>query len=461
MEKLNIARSSEGACGILPRLANRHGLVTGATGTGKTVTLQVLAEAFSRAGVPVFATDVKGDLSGLATSEPSHKLEERARSLGVSDYRLEGNPVVFWDLSGEQGHPIRLSLSRMGVLIVARLLDLNQTQEGVLHVAYKIADSEGIPLVDLDDLSALLREMAERRKEISLTHGSVSTQTIGAIQRKILVLESEGVADIFGEPHFDLSDFMRVDQSGRGIINLMDATGVVQNPSIYSAFLIWMLVELFNILPEVGDADRPKLVFIFDEAHLLFKDATKTLKNKIEQVVRLIRSKGVGVYLCSQNCTDIPDAVLGQLGHRIQHSLRAFTVKDRKAIRASADNFAQNPDIDIEDAITSVGVGEAVISMLDEKARPRRASIAKIYPPRSKIGPVSDGLRASVIVRSPFAVSAPSLNRKRREPLRESILGQNTNPEEGRRGDYSGFWEGFAKGAGSFTVVKALLKHLK
>ena len=383
------------------RYANRHGLIAGATGTGKTVTVQVLAEGFSRMGVPVFMADVKGDLAGVARpGETKDFIAKRVKSIDLP-YTNEGSPVVFWDLFGKQGHPIRTTVSEMGPLLLSRLLELNDTQEGVLNVLFAVADDEGLLLLDLKDLRSMLNFLGENARDISNQYGRVTSGSIGAIQRRLLVLEQAGAEMFFGEPALDLSDFMRTDLSGRGIISVLDASELIHKPKLYSTFLLWLLAELFEELPEVGDAARPRLVFFFDEAHLLFDDAPKALINQTEQVVRLIRSKGVGVYFCTQNPTDVPEDVLGQLGNRVQHALRAYTPKDRKTIRATAQNFVPNPDLDIEASLTQMGVGEALCSTLRGKGTPTMADACLIAPPRSRMGPISSDERATIRAASP------------------------------------------------------------
>jgi DNA helicase HerA-like ATPase len=385
-------------------LANRHGLITGATGTGKTVSLQVLAEGFSAAGVPVFMADAKGDLSGIsqaATINP--KLRERAEAVGVADYAPRACPTVFWDLFGEQGHPIRTTISEMGPLLLARLLGLNETQEGVLQVAFRVADDQGLLLLDLKDLRALMHFVGERAQELSLEYGRVGTASVGAIQRRLLTLEQQGAEHFFGEPALDVRDLMRTELSGQGIVNVLAADQLMQAPKLYATFLLWLLSELFEALPEVGDPPKPKLVFFFDEAHLLFEDAPKALLDKVEQVVRLIRSKGVGVYFISQSPLDVPDDVLGQLGNRIQHALRAFTPRDQKAIRAVAETFRANPALKTETVITELAVGEALVSTLQDRGVPSMVERALIRPPGSRIGPATLEERRQTIGRSPVA----------------------------------------------------------
>ena len=384
-------------------MSNRHGLITGATGTGKTVTLQLLAESFSRLGVPVFTADVKGDLSGVAKPGGEHpKIAERIDRIGIADHGFEGSPVLFWDVYGKTGHPVRTTVSEMGPLLLANLLELNETQEGVLHVAFSIADDEGLLLLDLKDLRAMLSWMAENRQELSTEYGNIAPQTVAAIQRRLRVLNEQGGEDFFGEPALDRQDLMQADFSGRGVISLLDARALYANPRIYATFLLWLLSELMEDLPERGDQPLPRLVFFFDEAHLLFDYAPKALLERITQVVRLIRSKGVGVFFVSQYPTDVPDEVLGQLGSRVQHALRAFTPRDQKAVRVAADTFRPNPAIDTAKVITELGVGEALVSTLDEKGRPTMVDWCLVAPPRSRIGPLTDDERTDVFARSPL-----------------------------------------------------------
>ncbi|MCF3594248.1 DUF853 domain-containing protein [Rhodobacteraceae bacterium LMO-12] len=394
--------------GLSLKYANRHGLIAGATGTGKTVTLQILAEGFSAAGVPVFMSDVKGDLSGLAKpGSAGFKLHEafssRATKIGFDDYTYQGFPVTFWDLLGEQGHPVRTTVAEMGPLLLSRLMELSEAQEGILNIAFRLSDEEGLPLLDLKDLQALLVWVGENRAKLSLRYGNISVQSIGAIQRRLLVLENQGGAKLFGEPALELSDIMMNDAQGRGRINILAADKLMNSPRLYATFLLWLLSELFEVLPEVGDPDKPRLVFFFDEAHLLFDDAPKALVDKVEQVARLIRSKGVGVYFITQNPADVPEDILGQLGNRVQHALRAFTARDRKALRLAAETYRENPDFDIEEAIREVGVGEAVTSMLENKGVPGVAQRTLIRPPSSQLGPIEPGERAALINGSPIA----------------------------------------------------------
>ncbi len=384
------------------RYSNRHGLIAGATGTGKSVTLMVLAEGFSKLGVPVFLADVKGDLAGLCQAAvPNEKVQERAQKLGLS-WSPAANPVVFWDIYGAKGHPVRTTISEMGPTLLARLMELNDTQSGVLEVVFKMADDNGLFLLDLKDLRSLLTYAAENASEISQQYGLISKQSIGAIQRDLLSLEQAGGEYFFSEPALDLNDFMRQDMSGRGIINILAADRLIHQPKLYSTFLLWMLSELFENLPELGDLERPRMVFFFDEAHLLFDDAPPALKQRVEQVVRLIRSKGVGVYFCSQNPDDVPDEVLGQLGNRVQHALRAYTPRDQKAVRSAAETFAPNPNIDVVAAITQLGVGEALVSTLQENGVPMPVEQALIAPPACRIGTITDEERQTMWSRSPI-----------------------------------------------------------
>ena len=393
---------------LILKYANRHGMIAGATGTGKTVTLQILAEGFSKAGVPVFLSDVKGDLSGLAKAgSPEHKLHDafmkRAGTIKFDDYDYEDFPVTFWDMFAEQGHPVRTTVSEMGPLLLSRLMELSEAQEGVMNIAFRVADEEGMLLLDLKDLQSMLVWLGENSDKIALRYGSVSKSSIGAIQRRLLVLENQGAAQFFGEPALNLSDIMTTTPNGQGRINILAADKLMQSPRLYATFLLWMLSELFEILPEVGDPDRPKLVFFFDEAHLLFDDAPKALLNKVEQVARLIRSKGVGVYFVSQSPDDIPEDILGQLGNRVQHALRAFTPRDQKALRMAADTFRTNPDFDTATAIKEVGVGEALVSTLEKKGMPSMVQRTLIRPPSSQLGPITAAERKAVIAGSHVA----------------------------------------------------------
>ena len=379
---------------LLPKMANRHGLITGATGSGKTITLQGLAESFSALGIPVFLSDIKGDLSGLCEPGGNNpKIAERVKQLELTDFEHQSYPVEFWDIFGEQGFPVRTTVSEMGPLLLARIMNLNDVQSGVLNLIFRVADDQGMLLLDLKDLKAMLAYIAENAAQYTVQYGTVSKQSVGAIQRAILVMEDQGGDQYFGEPALDIRDFMKTDSRGFGLINILACDKLMQSPVLYATFLLWLLSELFEELPEAGDLDQPKMVFFFDEAHLLFTDAPKALLTQIEQVVRLIRSKGVGVYFITQNPVDIPDSVLGQLGNRVQHALRGYTPKDQKAINAAAQTFRQNPKINIETAITELGVGEALVSFLDEKGRPTVVERAFILPPRSLVGPASSERR--------------------------------------------------------------------
>jgi len=388
---------------LLLHYANRHGLIAGATGTGKTVTLQVIAEGLSARGVPVFLADVKGDLAGLSQpGEPKPKIQERLATLGIVDHAFRGYPTIFWDLAGAQGHPVRATVSEVGPLLFARLLDLNEVQAGVLALVFKVADDEGLLLLDLKDLRAMLAFVADNAKDLTTTYGNVSATTVGAIQRGLLQLEQQGGDRFFGEPVLDLADLMMVDPAGYGAINILAADKLMQNPRVYATFLLWLLSELFENLPEVGDLDKPKLVFFFDEAHLLFNDAPKALLEKIEQVVRLIRSKGVGVFFITQNPLDVPDVVLGQLGNRVQHALRAYTPKDQKAVKAAAETFRANPRLDTTKAILELGVGEGLISFLGDGGTPAMVERGLVLPPTSRIGAITPEERAAIIAASPI-----------------------------------------------------------
>jgi DNA helicase HerA-like ATPase len=422
---LPIAKSTRELC-LLPALANRHGLITGATGTGKTVTLQVMAEAFSSIGVPVFMADVKGDLAGL--SQPgamNPKLRERIDNLALGEFAFAGAPCVFWDVYGALGHPVRATVSEMGPLLLARLLNLNETQGGVLTLVFKIADDKGMLLLDLKDLRAMVQHVGDNARQFTTEYGNISAASIGAIQRGLIAIDEQGGDHFFGEPALNIADLMQTDEKGRGVINILAADKLMNAPKAYATLLLWLLSELFEELPEVGDPEKPKLVFFFDEAHLLFNDASKALLDKIEQVVRLIRSKGVGVYFVTQNPLDVPETVLGQLGNRVQHALRAFTPRDQKAVKTAATTLRANPALDVEKAITELGVGEALVSLLDEKGRPSMVERAFVLPPHSRIGPISTDERTASIKRSLVAgtyeqlvdrESAYEVLKARREP---------------------------------------------
>ncbi|NTV95925.1 MAG: DUF853 family protein [Thiobacillus sp.] len=397
---LLIAKNDQAELVLLPQMANRHGLITGATGTGKTVTLQTLAERFSDIGVPCFMSDVKGDLSGIAAAGGNNaKVAERVEKLGLTDHQYLAHPVTLWDPFGEQGHPVRATISDMGPLLLARMLELNETQAGVLNLVFKVADDNGMLLLDLKDLRAMLQYVGEHAKDLTTEYGNVSSASVGAIQRGLLALESQGGEKIFGEPMLNIDDLMQSER-GKGVINILSADKLMLAPKMYATLLLWLLSELFENLPEAGDLDKPKLVFFFDEAHLLFNDAPAALVDKIEQVVRLIRSKGVGVYFVTQNPADVPDKVLSQLGNRVQHALRAFSPRDQKAVKAAAETMRDNDKLDEEKAITELGVGEALVSFLDEKGRPGVVERCYIVPPEGQLGPIDDGQRRQLIANS-------------------------------------------------------------
>ncbi len=397
-EPLIVAKAGKTELVLLPALANRHGLIAGATGTGKTVTLQTMAQGFSAIGVPVFMADVKGDLSGLAQAGAmSPRLKERLAALAIKDFAFAGCPVTFWDVFGKSGHPVRATVSDMGPLLLARMLNLNETQEGVLALAFKIADDNGLLLLDMKDLRAMLQHVGDSARDFTTEYGNISAASIGTIQRALMQIEQQGADSFFGEPALNIDDLMQTDEKGRGVINILAAESLMASPKLYSTFLLWMLSELFEHLPEVGDAEKPKLAFFFDEAHLLFNEAPKALLEKIEQMVRLIRSKGVGVYFVTQNPLDIPDSVLGQLGNRVQHALRAFTPRDQKAVKSAAETMRANPKLKVETAITELAVGEALVSFLDEQGRPCMVERALIVPPGSRLGPITAAERQAAI----------------------------------------------------------------
>ncbi len=426
---LVIAQHENRELALLPALANRHGLIAGATGTGKTITLQVLAEQLSAIGVPVFMADVKGDLSGLAAAGSlTPKMEARLSALGVSDFTPARCPVAFWDVFGTHGHPVRATLSDMGPLLLSRLLNLNETQSGVLQIVFKVADDNGLLLLDLKDLRAMVQYVGENARSYSNEYGNVSAASVGAIQRGLLTLAEQGGDFFFGEPMLDIADLMQTD-NGQGVINILAGERLLASPRLYATFLLWLLSELFEGLPEVGDLERPKLVFFFDEAHLLFNEAPPALLEKVEQVVRLIRSKGVGIYFVTQNPLDIPDTVLGQLGNRVQHALRAFTPRDQKAVKAAAQTLRANPRFDAETAITELGVGEALVSFLDEQGRPNVVERCLIRPPCSRIGPLSADERQAVIRQSPiYGHYEHAIDR---ESAYERLKGAASGPDKG------------------------------
>ncbi len=402
-EPLLIAKSKDEQC-LLPQMSNRHGLVAGATGTGKTVTLQVMAESFSRIGVPVFAADVKGDLSGISQpGKESPKLAERIKKLKLEGFTFSGCPVTFWDVFGEQGHPIRATVSEMGPLLFSRLLNLNDTQSGVLSLVFKIADESQLLLLDMKDLQAMLQHVGDSAKDFQTQYGNISAASIGAIQRGLVTLGQEGGDKFFGEPALNLDDLMQTDANGHGLINILAADKLIRSPRVYATLLLWLMTELYERLPEVGDPEKPKLVFFFDEAHLLFADLPPVVGDKVKQIVRLIRSKGVGVYFVTQNPIDVPEDVLGQLGNRVQHALRAFTPKDQKAVKAAAQTFRSNPKLDVEKTITELEVGEALVSFLDEKGTPGIVERALVCPPHSQIGPITPEQRQQLMASSVVA----------------------------------------------------------
>ncbi|MCS2169381.1 DUF853 domain-containing protein [Scandinavium sp. TWS1a] len=435
---LLIARTTEQQLYLLPGMANRHGLITGATGTGKTVTLQKMAESFSEIGVPVFMADVKGDLTGVAKDgQASEKLLERLKKIGVTDWQPHSNPVAVWDIFGEKGHPVRATVSDLGPLLLARLLNLNEVQAGVLNIIFRIADDQGLLLLDFKDLRAITQYIGDNAKSFQNQYGNISGASVGAIQRGLLTLEQQGAEHFFGEPMLDIKDWMRTDSNGKGVINILSAEKLYQMPKLYAASLLWMLSELYEQLPEAGDLEKPKLVFFFDEAHLLFSDAPQVLLDKIEQVIRLIRSKAVGVYFVSQNPSDIPDNVLGQLGNRVQHALRAFTPKDQKAVKTAAQTMRANPAFDTEKAIQELGTGEALVSFLDEKGSPSVVERVMVIAPCSRMGPVTDDERNGLINTSPLygkyedAVDRESAFEKLQQGVQATTEQQNAPPAKG------------------------------
>jgi DNA helicase HerA-like ATPase len=445
---------------ILPKMANRHGLIAGATGTGKTVTLQSMAEGFSALGVPVFMADVKGDLSGMSqVGGGNPKVDARVELLGLTDYKPQASPVTFWDVFGKKGHPVRATVAEMGPLLLARMLNLNDVQGGVINSIFKIADDKGWLLLDLKDLRAMSQHAAENSAEYQTEYGNISAASVGALQRSLLQLETEGGDLLFGEPAMNLDDLMQTDSQGRGVINILASDQLFNSPRVYATLLLWLLSELYEKLPEVGDLEKPKLVFFFDEAHLLFTDAPQALMQKIEQVVRLIRSKGVGVYFVSQNPLDIPDIVLGQLGNRVQHALRAFTPRDQKAVNAAAETFRVNPKVDVATAITELGVGEALVSFLDEKGIPTPVERAFICPPQSRIGPATDAERAAVINNSVLrGFYEKQVDRESAYEILKARAAQSaTQAEEGKGFDWGGILGG-NKSSRSDSILESAAK---
>ncbi|MFQ6333084.1 helicase HerA-like domain-containing protein [Methylophilus sp. 3sh_L] len=466
IQPMLIAKNNDIESVMLPKMANRHGLIAGATGTGKTVTLQSLAEQFARIGVPVFMADVKGDLSGMSqVGGGNAKVEARVQQLALAGYVNKAYPVMFWDMFGEKGHPVRTTLSEMGPLLLARMLNLNEVQGGVLNAIFKIADDNGMLLLDLKDLRAMAQHCAENAASYQTQYGNISTASVGAIQRALLQLETEGGDLLFGEPALNLEDMMQTDGKGFGFINILAADKLLNSPRVYATLLLWLLSELFEKLPEVGDLEKPKLVFFFDEAHLLFNDAPAILMQKIEQVVRLVRSKGVGVYFVSQNPLDIPDVVLGQLGNRVQHALRAFTPRDQKAVQVAAQTFRANPKLDVATAITELGVGEALVSFLDEKGAPTPVERLFVCPPESRIGPATDLERKQVMAQSLVAgvydklvdrESAYEILKQRAEQVTAATQAQAQKQEEGGGFDLGGILSG--KSSRSDSVLESAAK---
>jgi hypothetical protein len=465
---LLIAQSDEPLY-LLPGMANRHGLIAGATGTGKTVTLQVMAEAFSRIGVPVFAADVKGDLSGISQAgQDNPKIAERVKKLKLEDFGFVGAPATFWDVFGEQGHPVRATVSEMGPLLFSRLLNLNDTQSGVLTLVFKIADDSGMLLLDLKDLPAMLQHVGENASQYQTQYGNISAASIGAIQRGLVAIQQQGGDKFFAEPALNLDDLMQTDSNGNGIVNILAADKLLQSPKVYATLLLWMLSELFEKLPEVGDPEKPKLVFFFDEAHLLFDDLPSMLQEKVEQVVRLIRSKGVGVYFVTQNPMDVPAIILGQLGNRVQHALRAFTPMDQKAVKAAAQTFRVNPKLNVEKAITELGVGEALVSFLDEKGTPGIVQRALVCPPHSQIGPITPQQRQQIMANSNVAgvydkvVDRESAYERLKSRAEEApAAAQNQGTATSSSGSWFpnlGFPSGSGGGRRGDTLVEAMMK---
>jgi DNA helicase HerA-like ATPase len=446
-------------------MGNRHGMISGATGTGKTITLQILAEGFSRIGVPVFLADIKGDLSGITSpGKPHEKIDERIKQIGIDDYQQKGNAAVFWDIFAKTGHPVRATISDMGPLLLSNLLELNDVQTGVLYSCFKIADDNGLLLLDLKDLRALLTWIGSQGGELQVEYGNIAAASLGSIQRQLLVLEEQGAEHFFGEPAIQLEDFCKTDFSGNGVISILDATDLVnKSPRLYATFLLWLLSELFENMPEVGDAERPKLVLFFDEAHLLFEQAPKALVDKIEQIVRLIRSKGVGVYFISQSPLDVPEDILGQLGLKVQHALRAYTPKDQQVIKSVAGTFRANPKIDTETAIQELKTGEALVSVLNKDGSPAQVERILIRPPESQIGPISEAQRAELLSRSPFKgrydqeidrESAYEMLRKKAQQQKETAEAEKKDKEAAREEKKVA-----AAASRRQTVTEALLKN--
>ena len=468
-----IAKNNAQEIVLLPQMANRHGLITGATGTGKTVTLQSLAESFSEIGVPVFLSDIKGDLSGLSKAGGNNaKVQARVEQLKLADFTHRAYPVAFWDVFGEMGHPLRATISDMGPLLLGRMLNLNDVQQGVLTLIFKIADYQGMLLLDFKDLRAMVRHVGDNARDFTTEYGNVSTASVGAIQRGLLEMEAQGAENFFGEPMLNIDDLMQTDSKGKGVINILAADKLMTAPKVYSTMLLWLLAELFEQLPEAGDLEKPKLVFFFDEAHLLFNDAPTALLDKVEQVVRLIRSKGVGVYFVTQNPADVPDKVLSQLGNRVQHALRAFSPQDQKAVRAAAQTMRANPLLDAETIITELGVGEALISMLDEKGRPSVVERAFVVPPEAQIGPINEGERQQVIRSSLLAghyekavdrESAYELIATRTQQKQTEVAAQTASKqaaEEAEAGGMLGGLFGGGKGSRREGVGEAMAKSV-
>jgi hypothetical protein len=459
--KLFLGKSSAGAECLELKLANRHGLVTGATGTGKTVSLQVMAEGFSAAGVPVFAADIKGDLSGIsAMGQPKEGLAKRAKEIGLEDWSNTSFPTVFWDLFGEEGHPIRTTVQEMGPLLLSRLMELNETQEGVLNIIFRVAADEGMPLLDLNDLRSMANDVGQRGKSLMTKYGNVSAVSVGAIQRRLLVLEEQGANKFFGEPALDIKDFIRTTPDGRGMVNILSADKLMKTPRLYGMFLLWMLAQLFDTLPEVGDPEKPKLVFFFDEAHLLFDEAPKALLEQIERVTRLIRSKGVGVYYVTQNPRDVPNAVSAQLGNRIQHALRAFTPAEQKGIRAAAETFRPNPDLDVERVIQELKVGEALVSVLHGGGEPSMVQRTLIRPPSARIGPVTPEERKATIEKSAlYGKYEEALDRESAYEMLQKRVSEQAAGENGWGGILMGDGKGRRQGVGE-AFAKSLARSV-